>query len=51
MRTFLKLNGYDIQASSIEKYQTWIGLANGQIDEAELANWIESRSSKIDLSS
>ncbi len=46
MRTFLQLNGYDIQASAIEKYETWIGLANNQINEAELANWIEEKSVK-----
>ena len=47
MRTFLKLNGYDIQASAIEKYETWMRLANNQINEAELANWIEKKSCKI----
>ncbi len=46
MRTFLKLNGYDIQASAMEKYQTWIRLANSEINEAELANWIEEKSVK-----
>ncbi|MDJ0534467.1 MAG: type II toxin-antitoxin system death-on-curing family toxin [Xenococcaceae cyanobacterium MO_207.B15] len=46
MRTFLKLNGYDIQASAIEKYQIWMSLANNQINEAELANWIEEKSVK-----
>ncbi len=46
MRTFLKLNGYDIQASAREKYQTWMRLANNQINEAELANWIEEKSVK-----
>jgi death-on-curing protein len=40
MRTFLKLNGYDIQASSEEKYQIWIDLAVGKLSEAELASWI-----------
>ena len=47
VRTFLKLNGYDIQASAIEKYQTWIALANNQISEAELAKWIEEKSVKL----
>ena len=46
MRTFLQLNGYDIQASAIEKYETWISLANNQINEAQLANWIEEKSVK-----
>ena len=31
MRTFLKLNGYDIQSSSEEKYQVWISLAEGKL--------------------
>lgn len=47
MRTFLKLNGYDIQASAIEKYETWMGLTNNQINETELASWIEEKSVKI----
>ncbi|BAU66977.1 death on curing protein [Stanieria sp. NIES-3757] len=46
MRTFLILNGYDIQASASEKYQTWVRLANNQINEVELVNWIESKSLK-----
>lgn len=48
MRTFLKLNGYDIRASEIEKYQLWMGVANNQISEAELAIWIKRKSRKID---
>ncbi len=37
MRTFLKLNGYDLQASNEEKYQIWLSLAAGQLSEEELA--------------
>lgn len=33
MRTFLKLNGYDIRASSEEKYQIWIALAASKLSE------------------
>ena len=44
MRTFLKLNGYDIQASLAEKYEIWIRLADNRISEAELANWIKDKS-------
>jgi death-on-curing protein len=47
MRTFLRLNGYDINASITEKYATWIKLADNQISEAELANWIEEKSIKL----
>ena len=37
-RTFLRLNGYDLQASSQEKYQIWIDLAIGKLSEDELAD-------------
>jgi death-on-curing protein len=47
MRTFLKLNGYDIQASEMEKYETWMYLASSQINEVQLADWIETKSVKI----
>ena len=40
MRTFLKLNGSDIQASDEEKYRLWIELASSKLSEEELANWI-----------
>ena len=50
MRTFLKLNGYDLKASAWEKYQTWILVAEGKIDEVELADWIEKKSVKFELS-
>ncbi|MCA2723519.1 MAG: type II toxin-antitoxin system death-on-curing family toxin [Microcystis sp. M048S1] len=36
-RTFLRLNGYDLQASSQEKYQIWIDLAVGKLSEEELS--------------
>ena len=47
MRTFLKLNGYDIQASVTEKYEVWIRLADSQINEIDLAKWIESKSVEV----
>jgi death-on-curing protein len=50
-RTFLRLNGYDLQASSEEKYQIWIDLAVGKLSEEELAEWIRKRLSKIPLMS
>ena len=46
MRTFLELNGYSIKASSQEKYEVWIRLASGQLDESDLAIWIEEKSVK-----
>ena len=39
-RTFLKLNGYEIDASQEDKYVTFMKLAAGQLAEAGLANWI-----------
>ena len=47
MRTFLKLNGYDIKASAIEKYEIWLRLADSKISEAELGKWIEVKAFKI----
>ncbi len=47
MRTFLRLNGYDIQASVVEKYDVWVRLADSKLNEAELAHWIEDKSAKI----
>src|SRR5882757_9340070 len=42
-RTFLKLNGHDIDATEIDKYQTFLGLADGMINESQLADWLRSR--------
>jgi death on curing protein len=42
-RTFLKLNGHDIDATDIDKYQTFLGVAEGTIDESQLTDWIRSK--------
>ena len=42
-RTFLKLNGQDIDASDVEKYQTFIGAADGTLSEQQLAEWIRAK--------
>ena len=39
-RTFLILNGWDVDASAEEKYVTFASLAAGAIGEAELAAWL-----------
>ncbi len=39
-RTFLKLNGCDMDASPEEKYITFLKLAEGQVGEVDLAGWI-----------
>jgi death on curing protein len=43
MRTFLKLNGCDIKASSPDKYQTWVELAEGKLSQEELGQWIREK--------
>src|SRR4051794_38698822 len=43
MRTFLILNGSDIDASQQDKYQTTMALADGSLIENELADWIRAR--------
>jgi death on curing protein len=41
--TFLKLNGHDIDATDIEKYQTFLSVAEDALDESQLAQWIRSK--------
>jgi death-on-curing protein len=43
-RTFLKLNGADFSATDVEKYQVFIPLADGSIEEEQLADWILAHS-------
>jgi len=42
-RTFLILNGVDLNAIQDEKYLTFLSLAEGAISEEELADWIRRR--------
>lgn len=42
-RTFLLLNGFDLVASQEEKYLTFVKLAEGELDEQGLAQWVKSR--------
>jgi death-on-curing protein len=42
-RTFLILNGRDLDATQEEKYRTFLALAEGKISERELALWIRER--------
>ncbi|HEX7775557.1 MAG TPA: type II toxin-antitoxin system death-on-curing family toxin [Parvibaculum sp.] len=37
--TFLRLNGFRVDASQTEKYETFIRLASGEIGEDDLAAW------------
>src|SRR5829696_6773229 len=41
--TFLILNGHDIDASDIDKFQTFLAVAEGKSDESQLADWIRSK--------
>ena len=43
MRTFLILNGSDINASQEDKYLTILALAEGSLAEDTLAQWIRDR--------
>ena len=49
MRLFLKLNGYDLEVSSEDKYKMIIRVAASDISENELAQWIRKnlRDTKI----
>ncbi|MGI8884046.1 MAG: type II toxin-antitoxin system death-on-curing family toxin [Pyrinomonadaceae bacterium] len=42
-RTFLLLNGFNLNASQEEKYLTFLKLAEGNLSEEELAEWMRSR--------
>lgn len=46
MRTFLRLNGHDLVASPEEKYRMFLGLAAGQVSEADFAGWIREHLSE-----
>ena len=39
-RTFLLLNGHDLDAPAAEKYTTFLKLAEGSLSAEELAEWI-----------
>ena len=45
-RTFLLLNGFNLNASQEEKYLTFLRLAEGNLSEAELAEWIRKNLSR-----
>ena len=45
-RLFLVLNGYDINASEIEKVITFENVGKGEIDQAALASWLRSHSNE-----
>jgi death-on-curing protein len=42
-RTFLLLNGVNLEANQDEKYLTFLQLAQGTLTEEQLADWIRNR--------
>lgn len=42
-RTFLILNGYQLNAEPADKYLTFLSLAEGTLSEDELAAWLRHR--------
>jgi death-on-curing protein len=42
-RTFLLLNGVNVEANQNEKYLTFLQLAQGTLTEEQLADWIRKR--------
>jgi death-on-curing protein len=39
---FLRLNGYTVTASQEEKYEIFVALASGRLQEDELASWLDA---------
>jgi len=46
-RSFLILNGFDINVSKEEKYLIFLSLAEGNLTEDQLADWFESKIVKL----
>lgn len=44
---FLRLNSYTLKATQVEKYKVFIGVANGDISQDKLAEWINKRTRKL----
>jgi death-on-curing protein len=42
-RTFLMLNGYQLNATPAEKYLTFLSLAEGSLSEEELSAWLREK--------
>jgi death-on-curing protein len=46
-RTFLRLNGFDLNASQTERLETWSALGAGTLSEEALASWLQDRIVRI----
>lgn len=42
--TFMLLNGMELEAGDAELLRTWLQLAEGEISESDLADWLRERS-------
>lgn len=42
-RTFLRLNGFELNATPADKYLAFISLAEGSLSEEELVDWLRER--------
>jgi death-on-curing protein len=42
-RLFLKRNGFTLEANELEKYETFLALAAGELTEEQLAAWLRDR--------
>ena len=43
METFLRINGFRLATDQEDKYLTFMRLAEGRLDEDELAEWVRAR--------
>ena len=46
MRLMLRLNGYDIKASMNDKFNFVMGIAQGKLNEGDIAVWLENHTLK-----
>jgi death on curing protein len=46
-RLFLLMNGFDMTAEARERVITFMRLAAGELDEPELATWLEANSAAL----
>lgn len=46
-RLFLRLNGYDVTASEMERLRVWLDLAAGQMDEETLVKWFQTNIKQV----
>lgn len=45
--TFIELNGHSLQAEDLEMYPVFLSLAEGNLTEAELADWLRAHLKKV----